>query len=72
MKELEFAVCGEKQGDIMKKELLKRPLTVFVFAVALAFAGLTTYSQESEHYVPLLPKVRERMLPVDYSKGLFG
>jgi glyoxylase-like metal-dependent hydrolase (beta-lactamase superfamily II) len=53
----------------MKKELLKRPLTILVFAIALAFAGSTTYSQESEHYVPLLPKVRERMLPVDYSNG---
>jgi len=29
----------------------------------------TTYSQESEYYVPLLPKVIERMLPLDYSKG---
>ena len=69
MKELGFAVCGKKQGDIMKKELLKRHLTVLVFAIALGFAGSTTYSQESECYVPLLPKVRERMLPVDYSKG---
>jgi hypothetical protein len=69
MKELEFAVCGKKQGDIVKKELRKRPLTVLVFAIALAFAGSTTYSQESEHYVPLLAKVRERVLSVDYSKG---
>jgi Metallo-beta-lactamase superfamily len=69
MKEPESAVCGKKQGDIMKKQLLKRPLTALVFAIALAFAGSTTYSQESEQYVPLLPKVRERMLPVDYSKG---
>jgi hypothetical protein len=69
MKEPESAVCGKKQEDIMKKQLLKRPLTALVFAIALAFAGSTTYSQESEQYVPLLSKVRERMLPVDNSKG---
>jgi glyoxylase-like metal-dependent hydrolase (beta-lactamase superfamily II) len=62
-------LCGQKQGDILKKQLLKRPLTVLVFTIAFAFTGSTTYSQENEHYVRLLPTVRERMLPVDYSKG---
>ena len=32
-------LCDKTQGDIMKKELLTKPLTVLVFAIALAFAG---------------------------------
>jgi glyoxylase-like metal-dependent hydrolase (beta-lactamase superfamily II) len=49
---------------------MKKPsLTTLTLVIAFLFATTTVYSQENQEYVPLLPKVKERMLPVDPSKG---
>ena len=54
----------------MKKRLLTNSSMGFLaFVGFLALAGTSTSAQEAEQYVPVLPKVIERMLPVDYSKG---
>jgi glyoxylase-like metal-dependent hydrolase (beta-lactamase superfamily II) len=54
----------------MTKEIFRKSLTELLFAIALfGFTSSTIYAQETEKYVPVLPKVKERMLPVDYSKG---
>lgn len=54
----------------MTKEILRKSLASFLFAMAIfGFTSSTIYAQETEKYVPVLPKVKERMLPVDYSKG---
>jgi glyoxylase-like metal-dependent hydrolase (beta-lactamase superfamily II) len=42
--------------------------TPMIIAVLL-FTSLAAYSQEKHEYVPLLPKVKERMLAVDPAKG---
>jgi hypothetical protein len=56
----------------MKKELLTRPLAVLVFSIALAFAGSTTYSQESEYYVSAFAKSERTDAARRLFKGLFG
>lgn len=54
----------------MTKESFRKGLASFLFAIViLGFTSPTIYAQETEKYVPVLPKVKERMLPVDYSKG---
>jgi glyoxylase-like metal-dependent hydrolase (beta-lactamase superfamily II) len=42
---------------------------VLTFLLALFFTKLSADSQESQEFVPLLPKVKERMLAIDPAKG---
>ena len=54
----------------MKKEIFSKSLAPILFLIAIfGFTSSTISAQEPETYVPVLPKVKERMLPVDYSKG---
>lgn len=54
----------------MTNESVKRILASLLFAIAiLGFTRSAIYAQGTQEYVPVLPKVKERMLPVDYSKG---
>jgi glyoxylase-like metal-dependent hydrolase (beta-lactamase superfamily II) len=47
----------------------KGSFVTLTIAMAWLFTILAAYSQENQGYVPLLPKVKERMLPIDPAKG---
>ncbi len=54
----------------MTKELFKKRLIGLLLAIGFfALTSSTIYAQDAEAFVPVLPKVKERMLPVDYAKG---
>ena len=54
----------------MKTEILKSCLIGFpVLLGFLTLLNTTANAQDADQYVPVLPIVKERMLPVDYAKG---
>jgi len=66
----EIVVSRKGLGDTMTKEIFKNSLTGLLFLAGfLVLFNLNIYAQEKIEYVPVLPKVKTRMLPVDYAKG---
>ncbi len=54
----------------MTKTIFKNHFVCLLFALVLAsLAHSISYAQREETFVPVLPNVKERMLPVDYAKG---
>ncbi len=54
----------------MTKKLFNKRLIGLLLAIGFfALTSSTIYAQDPEAFVPVLPKVKERMLPVDYAKG---
>ncbi|MFZ3374362.1 MAG: MBL fold metallo-hydrolase [Chthoniobacterales bacterium] len=52
----------------MKKDSLKG-LLIIAAVIASPLASPNAYAQRNQQYVPLLPKVKERVLPIDPAKG---
>src|SRR5258708_26579495 len=54
----------------MTKEIFRKSLIGFLLTIGFfAFTNSTIYGQDAETYVPVLPKVKARILPVDPAKG---
>ncbi len=60
----------QEQGGAMTKEMFRNRIADLLLAVVmLSLAHLTVKAQSPEAFVPVLPQVKERALPVAYEKG---
>ena len=60
---------GHTRNISMKPNSVKPSIALLAVSVLLALASAPSYSQETDQFVPVLPKLKERMLPIDPAKG---